>query len=137
MAFLTGLVLAICVGLFATFIGLDRDRAFYPTITIVIASLYALFAVMGNSPQALLIELALGAVFILAAVAGFRRSLWIVVAALAAHGVQDTVHLSLIANPGVPAWWPAFCGAYDIAAALYLAWLIRSGRLRAAGQPDR
>ena len=132
MAFLVGLVLAICVGLFATGVGLDKDRAFYPTITIVIASLYVLFAVMGNAPQALLVELAVGAVFILAAVVGFKRSLWIVVAALAAHGAQDIVHLSIIANPGVPAWWPAFCGMYDIAAAVYLAWLIWSGRVRAA-----
>jgi hypothetical protein len=37
----------------------------------------------------------------------------------------------VIDNPGVPPWWPAFCGAYDVAAAVYLAWLLRSGRLRA------
>ena len=132
MAVLVGLVLAICVGIFATAVGLDRDRAFYPTVTIVIASLYVLFAVIGDSPHALLVELAICAAFVLAAVAGFKRSLWIVVSALAIHGAQDVVHLSLVENPGVPAWWPAFCGMYDIAAALYLAWLIRSGRVRAA-----
>jgi len=132
MALLIGAVLAICVGLFATGVGLDRDRAFYPTVTIVIASLYVLFAVMGESQHALLVELAMCASFVFAAVAGFRRSLWIVVAALAAHGAQDIVHLSLIDNPGVPVWWPAFCGAYDIVAALYLAWLIRRGHTLAA-----
>ena len=132
MAFLVGLILAICVGIFATVVGLDRDRAFYPTVTIVIASLYVLFAVMANSTHALLSELAMGTAFIVAAVLGFRRSLWIVVLALAAHGAQDFVHSSLIVNPGVPAWWPAFCGAYDVAAALYLAWLIRSRRVQAA-----
>ena len=132
MRFLVGLVLAICVGLFATGVGLDKDRAFYPTVTIVIASLYVLFAVMGNAPQVLLVELPVSAAFIIAAVVGFKRSLWIVVAALAAHGAQDFVHLSIIANPGVPEWWPAFCGMYDIAAAVYLAWLIWSDRVRAA-----
>ena len=132
MAFLVGLILAICVGIFATVVGLDRDRAFYPTVTIVIASVYVLFAVMADSTHALVSELAMGAAFIVAAVVGFRRSLWIVVAALAGHGAQDFVHSSLVANPGVPAWWPAFCGAYDVAAALYLAWLIQSRRVRAA-----
>jgi hypothetical protein len=132
MAFLIGLILAICVGMFATLVGLDRDRAFYPTVTIVIASLYVLFAVMADSIHALLAELAVGSAFILAAVVGFKRSLWIVVLALAAHGAQDFVHQSLISNPGVPAWWPEFCGSYDVAAALYLAWLIRNRRVRAA-----
>ncbi len=130
MPLLIGLTLALCVGMFATIVGLDKDRAFYPTVMMVIASLYALFAVMGDSANALLAELALGAVFIVAAVVGFKRSLWVVVLALAAHGAQDFVHSSLIANPGVPAWWPAFCGAYDVVAALYLAWLIGSGRVR-------
>lgn len=56
MAFLIGAVLALSVGLLATFIGLDRDRAFYPTVMIVIASYYALFALMGGSTQVLMIE---------------------------------------------------------------------------------
>lgn len=38
-----------------TVVGLDRDRAFYPTVIVVIAS-YALFAVMGGSTHALLVE---------------------------------------------------------------------------------
>ena len=131
MAILIGLVLAIAVGLFATWVGLDRDRAFYPVVTIVVASYYVLFSVMAQSPDALLLELVVCAGFALAAVAGFKKSLWIVVAALAAHGLQDFVHVSLVRNPGVPIWWPGFCGAYDVAAALYLAWLIRSGRVHA------
>mgnify|MGYP003347563406 CR=1 FL=1 len=83
MEFIIGLALAIAVGLFATATGLDRDRSFYPTITIVIAGLYVLFAVMGESTHALMIELAIGAAFVIAAVAGFKGSLWIVVVALA------------------------------------------------------
>ena len=41
MAVLVGALLAFAVGLLATAIGLDRDRAFYPIVTIVIASYYA------------------------------------------------------------------------------------------------
>ncbi len=126
-----GASLAFAVGLFATAIGLDRDRAFYPTVMIVIAAIYALFAAMGGSTTALLLESAAGAVFVAAAVAGFRSSLWVVAIALAAHGVCDLVHGRVIVNPGVPVWWPAFCMTYDVIAAVYLAWLLATGRRRA------
>ena len=132
MAILIGVVLALIVGAMATVVGLDRDRAFYPTVMIVIAAYYALFALMGATAPVLVLEILAGAVFLIAAVAGFRGSLWLVVAALAAHGVFDLVHYDLIADPGVPAFWPGFCLAYDVVAAGYLAWLITSGRVRAA-----
>ncbi|HEX7060514.1 MAG TPA: hypothetical protein VF200_01005 [Woeseiaceae bacterium] len=132
MAFLIGAILALGVGLFATFVGLDRDRAFYPVVTMVVASYYALFAVMGGSTEALLAESVAIFVFLGAAVAGFRLSLWLVAAALAAHGLFDFIHDDLIVNPGVPAWWPAFCGAYDVVAAAYLAWLLSRSTVRAA-----
>lgn len=131
VALLVGAILAFGVGLFATATGLDRDRAFYPTVTIVVASLYALFAVMGGSTNALVLEIAAGTIFLAAAVVGFRSSLWIVAVALAGHGVFDFVHGRVISNPGVPAWWPAFCGAYDVTAGAYLAWLLKVARIRA------
>ena len=127
-----GAFLALGVGLLATASGMDRDRAFYPTLTIVIASYYALFAVMGASTHALGLELLAGGVFLAVAVAGFRWSLWAVVVALAAHGIFDLTHGKFIVNPGVPGWWPAFCSAFDVMAAAYLAWLLGSGRIRAA-----
>jgi hypothetical protein len=132
VALLIGVVLALAVGLFGTGVGLDRDRAFYPTVMIVIAFLYSLFAVMGAPPSTLLVECLVGVVFAATAVAGFRGSLWLVVVALAGHGVFDTFHGKVIANPGVPAFWPSFCAAYDVVAAAYLAVLIRSGRIRGA-----
>ena len=127
MEYLIGFALALSVSLFARIAGLDRDRAFYPTVLIVIASYYCLFAAMGGGPRALLVESAVTAVFVAAAALGFRRNLWLVAAALLAHGVFDWFHDGLIANPGVPAWWPMFCLTYDVAAALCLAWLLRSG----------
>jgi hypothetical protein len=132
VALLVGALLAFSVGLFATGAGLDRDRAFYPVITIVIASYYALFAVMGASTHALVLESLAGAVFLVVAVTGFRWSLWVVVVALAAHGIFDLIHAVVISNPGVPSWWPEFCLAYDVTAAAYLAWLLKSARIRAA-----
>lgn len=132
MALAVGVLLASAVGLLASVSGLDRDRAFYPTVTIVIASYYALFAVMGASTNALVLESVVGAVFLVIAVSGFRSSLWVVVLALAAHGVFDLAHSSVISNPGVPAWWPAFCLTYDVTAAAYLAWLLKIDRIRSA-----
>ena len=134
MALLIGVLLAIAVGLFATATRMDRDRAFYPTVMIVIASYYALFAVMGASTHTLLVEVVVGAVFLVVAVYGFKSSLWFVVVALAAHGIFDLVHSRFISNPGVPTWWPAFCLTYDVTAAAYLAWLIKSRRTRVAEQ---
>jgi hypothetical protein len=130
-----GALLAFAVGLLATGLGLDRDRAFYPVVTIVIASYYALFAVMGVSPEALVLESLVCAVFLAVAVSGFRSSLWVVVVALAAHGIFDLSHGTLISNPGVPRWWPEFCLTYDVTAAAYLAWLLKNGHIRAAATP--
>lgn len=132
MALLVGVLLAVAVGLFATSLGWDRDRAFYPAVTIVVASYYALFAVMGASTHTLVLELFAVVAFIAAAATGFRWSLWIVVLALGAHGVFDLTHGAFIANAGVPAWWPQFCLSYDLTAAAYLAWLLMSKRVRAA-----
>lgn len=127
--FVIGLVASAGVALFARTVGLDRDRAFYPTVMIVIALYYVLFAVMSGSIQTVLAESAVMVVFAAAAVAGFRSSPWIVAAALAGHGVFDAVHGLLIENAGVPAWWPAWCLAYDVGAAAGLAWLLRPRHL--------
>jgi len=124
MEILIGVVLAISVCVFASIAGLDRDRAFYPTVTIVVASFYGLFAVMGGSRDALIAECAVIAGYVLVAALGFRFNQWLLVAALAGHGVFDFVHGHVITNPGVPAWWPMFCSTYDITAAGYLAWLL-------------
>jgi hypothetical protein len=106
VALIIGVSLALIVGVLATALRLDRDRALYPTVAIVIASYYVLFAVMGASTHTLVLESLAGVVFLLAAVYGFRSSLWVVVAALAAHGIFDLVHGAAIPNAGVPTWRP-------------------------------
>jgi len=40
MAFVIGIVMALAVASYATALQLDRDRAFYPTVMIVIAFYY-------------------------------------------------------------------------------------------------
>ena len=125
MMYFIGLVLSGAVAVFARVTGLDRDRAFYPTVTIVIALYYVLFAVMSGSLHTVVLESGVMLVFATAAVLGLRSSLWIVVAALAGHGVFDAVHAHVMDSAHVPAWWPAWCLAYDVGAAAGLAWLLR------------
>jgi hypothetical protein len=127
MPYVVGTVLSLAVAVFARTTGFDRDRAFYPTVTIVVALYYVLFAAMSGSVQTVLLESLVMAVFAIAAVAGFKSSVWIVVAALAGHGVFDAIHGYVLENSGVPLWWPAFCLAYDVGAAAWLAWLIKAG----------
>jgi hypothetical protein len=101
VALVIGALLAFAVGLFGTGLGLDRDRAFYPVVTIVIASYYALFAVMGDSTHALVLESLVGAVFLSVAVSGFRSSLAPPSSPMEAS-VLGRVRLVRIGSDGIP-----------------------------------
>ena len=133
LPYVVGIVLSIGVAVFARWVGFDRDRAFYPAVLIVIASYYVLFAAMTGSVDTVFLESVVMTVFVIAAVAGFKGSAWIIVGALAAHGIQDAVHGRIVANAGVPAWWPAWCLAYDVGAAGALAWLLTRADARVEG----
>ena len=134
MGYVVGTALGLVTCAFARTVGFDRDRAFYPTVLIVVASYYVLFAVIGGSTLTLAIELGLMSAFVLLAVIGFTRNLWLVVAGIAAHGVMDfLVHGRIVENRGMPAWWPAFCGSFDIAMPACLVWLASTGRWLASG----
>lgn len=125
MEYLIGIVAAAGVGVFATLVGFDRERGFYPVVLIVIAALYLLFAITANSTAALVEECIPALVFVMMATIGFRKNRpWLVVAGLALHGVFDFFHPAVITNPGVPVWWPGWCLSYDVAAATYFAALI-------------
>jgi hypothetical protein len=132
MGYGIGSLLSVVVSVFARFVGLDRDRAFYPTVVIVVAHYYVLFAVMGGTTHALLIELGVMAAFVVVAVAGFNRNLWLVAAALVGHGVFDIFHAGLVTNAGVPEYWPAFCMTFDVGAGGILAWLLIRAKIPAA-----
>ncbi len=124
MEYLIGLVLSLAVAGLGRVVGFDRDRAFYPTVLIIVGSFYVLFAAMGASGRTLVIESIFAMVFLLAAVAGFKKSLWIVAAGAVGHGLFDFVHRYFIDNPGVPRWWPGFCASYDVIMGVVLAILL-------------
>jgi len=121
MDYLIGMILGLSVASFATVIGFDRERSFYATVAIVNASYYALFAVMGGSVWTIGIESVVGLGFLIVAAIGFKRSPWLVCAAVVGHGVFDLVHHLFIENQGMPSWWPAFCCAFDVTAGAWFA----------------
>ena len=82
MEYLIGFVLAAVVCVFAMLARFDRDRVFYPTMVIVVATYYILFAVMASSIPALTIESLVASAFVILAVAGFKKNLWLVATAL-------------------------------------------------------
>lgn len=133
---LVGLALAPAVAAFAMLVGFDRDRSFYPLQLIVFALLYMLFAAIAGGGTLLLAETPGLLLFGAAAVVGFRTNLWIVVAGLFGHGLFDTMHGEIVANPGVPLWWPAFCLGYDATAAACLALQIWGSPARSALNAD-
>lgn len=126
-ALAVGAASAAAVGLFAHKVGYDRDRAFYATVLTVVGCLYVLFAVMAGGGPGLIPEIVGFAAFAALAAIGFRTSLWVVAAGLALHGLFDLVRQTLLPAPGAPDWWPAFCGSYDLVAALGLATLLLRG----------
>ncbi|MEQ9449147.1 MAG: hypothetical protein RLN70_09625, partial [Rhodospirillaceae bacterium] len=107
----------------------ERDRAFYPVMLIIIASYSDLFAVLGGDSGVLGVEVAISSGFIALAVLGFRVNLWLTVAGLLGHAGFDVIHEHVVANPGLPNWWPMFCATFDAIAGFYLAWRLVSKRI--------
>ena len=114
MEYLIGVLLSLAVAALAAIVGFDRERAYYPTVMIVIAAYYVLFAAMGASGRTVILEIIAGSVFLLMAVVGYKWNLWLVAVALVGHGIFDFFHHSLIEDPGVPRWWPGFCMVFDV-----------------------
>lgn len=132
MPYLIGVAVALAVWAISSGARFDRDRSFYATVLLVVGSYYVLFAALSGSARVAAVEVLIMSPFVAAAVVGFRSNLWLVVLGLAGHGVMDSLHSSLVANHGVPPWWPAFCMAFDLAAAAILARLILRAK---AGEP--
>jgi acetyl esterase/lipase len=95
MEYLIGAGLALAVCPFATLSGFDRHRVFYSSLRAVIAIYSRLFAVIRNPTPALTVQSAVASTFLVLAV-GSKKSLWLVAAPLAAHGVRRRLFVSVI-----------------------------------------
>lgn len=132
MEYLVGVTFALFFCAAAAGLGMDRERVFYPAVLMAVASYYLAFAVVDGEGGVMLAEVAIAAVFIGSAVAGFKLDPWIAVVALAGHGVMDSFHHHLVHNTGVPQVWPGFCMSFDVTAAAFvgLVMLARARRER-------
>jgi hypothetical protein len=132
MEYIVGITLALLFCGAAAWLGMDRERVFYPAVVMAVASYYLAFAVVDGRNGVMLSEVAIAAVFIAGAVAGFKVSPWIAVVAVAGHGVMDGLHHHLVHNAGVPQVWPGFCMTFDVTAGAVVAFLMlartRGGR---------
>lgn len=134
MEYVVGVTLALFFCAAAAGLGLDRERAFYPAVAIAVASYYVAFAVVDGRNEVMLYEVTIAAVFVVAAVAGFKHSPWFAVVALGGHGVMDAFHQHLVHNTGVPQVWPGFCMTFDVTAAVFVAWVMLA---RTRREPER
>ena len=129
MEFAIGIILGAVIALSTTALGFARDRSFYPTVLIVVASYYGLFAVMGGSMRTLAAEAIPMAAFFGLAIAGFKRSGWFAAIGLIGHAIFDSFHNHVIENSGMPVWWPGFCLTIDFTLGTFLSfYLLRSRR---------
>src|SRR5437016_2214819 len=109
MEYLIGLLLSLAVVGLAALIGLDRDRSFYSTLLIVIASYYVLFPMMGASQRTLWDRNRYRLRILPVRHSRLQTKSLVRSRRPGGHGVFDFVHHLFIANPGVPSWWPGFC----------------------------
>lgn len=136
MEYIVGITLALFFCAAAAWLGMDRERVFYPAVTIAVASYYLAFAVADGRSEVMAVEVAIAAVFIVAAVAGFKFNPWFAVVALGGHGVMDVFHHHLVHNTGVPQVWPGFCMSFDVTAGVLVA-CVMLVRARAQGRSQR
>jgi hypothetical protein len=123
IAFISGVGLAVVLAIFGKLTGYEKDRSFFSTLLIVIASYYLLFAILDGSVSTIFIEIAVAAIFIFLAIWGSYQFPLIVGAGIALHGIFDFMYGYLYVNNGVPVWWPAFCAGIDIPFGLWVMYL--------------
>lgn len=106
----------------------------YSAIVISLPLIYVVFALFAGDYSVAVMELLLGAPFIIGGVVCliFRLPMSAIIIGIlwVAHGVFDLMHNQLFVNPGVPEWYPFFCAAVDVVIGGYVIWL--ASRLRNA-----
>jgi hypothetical protein len=93
---------------------------------VLIASVYIGFAVADGRPRVIAAETVVAAIFVIVAATAVTRSVWLLVAAYAAHGIKDfwQERRRFVANTR---WWPPFCATIDWLVAAILVVEIAAG----------
>jgi hypothetical protein len=104
-----------------------KEKQLYGIGLIVAAIIYVGFAVHGDGPKWVGIELLGLMVYGAMAVAGWRGSMWWLAIGWAAHAGWDMI-VHGIHTPFAPRGYAIWCGAIDLTFGLYIAWRLRSAR---------
>jgi hypothetical protein len=102
MEYLIGVGLALAICTFAAAVGLDRQRAFYATMVLVVATYYVLFAVLGGTLRSLLSESLVAIAFFALAAFAFKKNEWLIVAGLVAMAYSIASTTCSSTTPGSP-----------------------------------
>lgn len=113
--------MAVSIAALAHVTKFDRDRSFFATLLIVIATYYVLFSFI--SFEAIVVEIVVASCFSLIALAGALRWPILLGIGISMHGVFDFTHMHFITNSGVPEWWPLFCAGFDIVLGCWVIYL--------------
>lgn len=86
----------------------------------IIGAIYIGFAVADGRPHVIATETVVATAFVVLAAAAMKPAPWLVVIALVAHGIKDTLQhrTQFVANMR---WWPPFCLVVDFVAAALIA----------------
>ena len=105
------------------------ERWLYALGLLTLPSLYAFFALRVGEQAVGVEEMMYGIPFVVAglvfAFVSIRQSAVVVGAFWILHGLYDLIHGRLIANAGVPGWYPVWCCSVDVVIGAYLLWLSR------------
>ena len=105
------------------------QRWLYALGLLVLPSLYALFALQAGEQGVAVREMLYGVPFLVAglvfAFKSIRSSAVVVGVFWILHGMYDLAHGQLLANGGVPGWYPVWCCSVDVVVGGYLLWLSR------------
>lgn len=107
--------------------GMLAERSGLAVLLAAIAAFYPVFAAQNGDFAETALHIAIFAAFGALALTGFRRGAYIIAGGLIGHGVFDA-GIYFLGAPG-PTWWPAFCGAFDIAAGGVLIRLLQSRKV--------
>jgi hypothetical protein len=105
--------------------------AFHAVALALIAAIYLGFALMDGRISIAILEGMVGTAFVVIALLGLWLAPVLIAAGLILHGCWDVAHRPHGVATKLPAWYPAFCAAYDFVFAG--AFLLLAHRLAARG----
>lgn len=87
--------------------------AFHSVTLAVIAAIYVGFAFSDGRISIVILEVAVGTIFIVLALLGLWQAPVFIAAGLVLHAFWDLAHRPKVVPTKLPAWYPPFCAAYD------------------------